>query len=646
MEQKIIKISKYLDKDLQEYFNKEKLDVLHTMKIYSDDLYYNTGKADVFKDYQYDMLKDILAKRDPDYVVPIGARIREGENRVKLPYWLGSIDKVKSEDISKWIGKQSGPPSEVSPHRSFIVEDKLDGVSCLAIIKKGKIKLYTRGDGIVGADISYLAQYFDTIPKNLKKVDINVRGELIMPVKTFAEKYAGEYANPRNMVAGRIGAKEIRPGLSDIKFIAYEIVGPGVMEAPSRQLASLDSLGFTTVHREIMPKFNDKTLAEMLIKFKSVSDFEIDGIIVQPDAPYERNISGNPEYAFAFKMRFEDNLKETTVVEVHWNISKWGLIKPTVELVPIKLGGVTITNTSGFNAKYIVDNKIGPGAVIVMTRSGDVIPYITRVIKPAPDGADLPEEIPFKWNETGVDIYTEEFGATMCIKLIAGFFAKLGIKQIAEQRVENMYDDGLDTLLKIIAASEERIAQVPGYGKQGAKVAYTNIHKNLQDLSIPVVLGASGVFGMGMGRKRVTALFESMPDILSEYKTISKNQLYVRIMQIEGFSDKTTIQIVDNIVWADKFIKALGNYATFKKKMIVSDDMKDMRIVFTGFRDAKLEEQVIARGGKVSSGGVSKTTTLLVVPTNMTTESKKVLDARKLGIEILDKDDFIQLYMV
>ena len=639
MDKKIEKISTYIDKDLHTYFDKEKLDVLHAMKIYSDDLYYNTGKADVFKDYQYDMLKDTLATRDPDYVVPIGARIREGENRVKLPYWLGSIDKVKPEDITKWLTKHQSTSK-------FIVEDKLDGVSCLMIFKKGKIKLYTRGDGTVGADISYLAQYFDTIPKNLKNVDINIRGELIMPIRTFAEKYAGEYANPRNMVAGRIGAKEIRPGLSDIKFIAYEIVGDGVMEAPSKQLAYLDTLGFTTVHHEIFDKFTAKTLTEILPRFKTTSEFEIDGIIVQPDAPYQRNIAGNPDYAFAFKMRFEDNLKQTTVVEVHWNVSKWGLIKPTVELVPIKLGGVTITNTSGFNAKYIVDNNIGPGAVIEMTRSGDVIPYITRVITAAPEGPDLPEEIPFKWNETGVDIYTEEYGATMCIKLIAGFFAKLGIKQIAEQRVENMYADGLDTLLKIIAASEERIAQVPGYKKQGAKVAWTNIHKNLQDLSIPVVLGASGVFGMGMGRKRVTALFESMPDILSDYKIMSKQELSERIMQIEGFSDKTTIQIVDNIVWADRFITALGHYATFKRPMIMDDIMKDMKVVFTGFRDAKLEEQVVARGGKVSSGGISKTTTLLVVPVNMPNESKKILDARALGIEILDKDDFIQIYIV
>ena len=207
------KISKYSDNDLQKYFNTEKLDTLHKLKLYLDDIYYNTGQDSGLKDYQYDMLKETLDKRDPDYVVPVGARIREGENRVKLPYWLGSMDKFKpnsEQEIKRWLLDNKAS--------QYNIEYKLDGVSCLLISTGGKIKLYTRGDGIVGADISYLAQYFKTIPKLSK--DIAVRGELIMPVKTFTNKYSDEYANPRNMVAGRVNAKEIRPGLSDIDFIA------------------------------------------------------------------------------------------------------------------------------------------------------------------------------------------------------------------------------------------------------------------------------------------------------------------------------------------------------------------------------------------------------------------------------------------
>ena len=202
MDNKIKSLSKYTDEKLQDYFNKENLKKIHEMKLYADNNYYNEGKETGFDDYQYDMLKETLQRRDPNYKVPIGTKIREGENRVNLPFWLGSMDKFKPEDeteIKKWVSKNKS--------NQYIIEDKLDGVSCLIVVRKGTIKLYTRGDGIIGADISYLAPYFDTIPNKID-VDIAVRGELIMPIDVFTQKYSKEYANPRNMVAGRIGGKK------------------------------------------------------------------------------------------------------------------------------------------------------------------------------------------------------------------------------------------------------------------------------------------------------------------------------------------------------------------------------------------------------------------------------------------------------
>jgi NAD-dependent DNA ligase len=636
MENKIKKISTYSDEELQSYFNKENLRILHEMKIYTDDIYYNTGTSSGLDDWQYDMLKETLNRRDPEYVVPVGARIREHENRVTLPFWLGSMDKFKPEDardIAQWIVNNQSP--------EYIIEDKLDGVSCLMIVKNGKIKLYTRGDGIIGADISYLAQYFKTIPKDLD-IDINVRGELIMDENIFKEKYSNEYANPRNMVAGRIGAKTVRPGLRDIKFVAYEVVGDGVMESPSNQLDFLDSLGFHTVRRSIVKNFTVDSLMETLVRFKETSTFEIDGIIVQPNISYERNVSGNPEYAFAFKMRLTGNLVEAKVVGVDWNVSKWGQLKPRVEIDPVKLGGVTISWATGFNAKFIVEESIGPGAIIEVTRSGDVIPYIVKVIKKA-DEPEMPE-IPYKWNETNVDIYTEDFGNEMCIKLIASFFAKLGIKHVGEKNVGKMYDSGYDTLLKIISASKEDFAKVPSFGERMAERTYDNIHNGLKNLSLPTVLGASGVFGFGLGRKKITTLMDDFPNILDVYRNMTKKELLDRILQIEGFSDKSAQKIVDNVEWADKFITAMKIFATFKEQIIVGDTLKGLKIVFTGFRDKKLEEEVVARGGKVTTT-VSRNTSILVVINKDGKPSGKVQKAMDLNIKVLDKEEFINQYI-
>jgi NAD-dependent DNA ligase len=635
--EKISIIKNYSDNKLKKYFETENLDVLHKMKLYLDNLYYNEGKDTGLSDYQYDLLKDIIKYRDPNYVVPVGAKIREHDNRSKLPFWLGSMDKLKPEDkieIANWITKNNA--------KEYIVEDKLDGISCLITIKNGNIKLYTRGDGIVGADISYLAPYFDSIPKNIGNISLNIRGELIMPIDIFNKKYSKEYSNPRNMVAGRIGGKKIRDGIRDIKFIAYEIVDDGMLDKPADQISKLKRLGFETVNYSLIKKIDILTLMEILVSRKNNNIFEIDGLIIQANKNYERNVDGNPKYAFAFKMRLSDNIKETKVIEVLWNISKWGQLKPRIEIEPVNLGGVKISYTTGFNGKYVYENNIGEGAIIKITRSGDVIPYIVEVVKQA-DNPDMPD-IPWKWNDTKVDIITEDFGEMMCIKLIHSFFEKLGIKHLGEKTIQKMYENGLDTIIKIISADKERIESVDGIASKGAERIYEGIQKGLVNLQVPNVLGASGIFGFGMGTKRINRLFEEYPNILTEYKFISREILTEKILKIEGFSDKTTKNIVKNIEWADKFIYVFSNFANFAEKNIINDSMKNIKVVFSGFRDKKLAEDVAARGGKVVSS-ISKNTTLLVVSNKNEQNTDKVKKAKELNIGILSKEEFLKKYI-
>ena len=629
-------ISSKSDSELQDYFNNANLDELHKLKLYADDMYYNKGEESGLGDYQYDMLKETLEYRDPDYIVPIGAKIREGENRKELPFWLGSMDKFKpedKEDIERWNNKNISS--------QYILEDKLDGVSCLVVIKKGKIKLYTRGDGIVGADISYLSQYFDTLPRNLNNLDINIRGELIMPVNIFNKKYKDKYANPRNMVAGQIGAKKIREGLKDIKFIAYEIVGNSLMDKPTDQLNYLDSLGFTTVRYKIIDKITIDNLIQTLLLFKSKNNFEIDGIIVQPNDKYIRNLKGNPSYAFAFKMRLSNNIIEAKVVDVLWNVSKWGKIKPRIKIKPIHLGGVKITYTTGFNGKYIYNNKIGNGAIINITRSGDVIPYILEVVKQAEEPS-MPD-IPWSWNKSGVDVIVQEYGQTMCIKLIHGFFDKLNIKFLGEKTIEKLYEGGLDTLLKIIGASKEDIEKIDGLADVGSSRIYKNIKNGMKNLKIPIVLGASGIFGFGMGSKRITKLFDDIPNILEDSKKMTKEEIYNKIMKVEGFSNITTQNIVNNIEWAIKFINALSIFATFEKKENIKKDLVNITVVITGSRKhiQKEMEDFKNRGGKITGSVANKTT---YVVSGDKPGDNKIKDANRLDIPIISIPEFLKLY--
>ena len=636
MTELITKISSLSDEDFSKYLLSEPLSVLHQVKMYADDLYYNTGKSSGLNDWRYDEIKETLRIRDPQYTIPTGAKIRDHENRVELPIWLGSMNKFKPEDdkaIARWLSSNKAA--------EYVIEDKLDGISCLLIAKNGTFKIYTRGDGNVGADISYLMKYLKNIPKKIKD-DVVVRGELIMKNQIFKKKYDNEYANPRNMVTGLIGSKTVKEGLQYIEFVAYELISTGITIKTSEQLEYLDKLGFTTVWREIVSSFSVDSLMEAVIRSKEISKYEIDGIIVQPNSSYERNTSVNPQYAFDFKMRLADNLISAKVLGVEWNVSKWGVLKPRVEIEPVQLGGVTISWATGFNAKFIVEKSIGPNAIIEITRSGDVIPYIVSVVKNAKE-PDMPT-IPYTWNETGVDIQTNEYEDEMVVKRIASFFAEVGIKHVGEKNVQKMYESGYDTLLKIIMASKNDFEKIPSFGKKMAERSWDNIHNGLKDLSLPLVLGASGVFGIGIGTKKITTLLNDFPDLLDACGT---KDILERIIKVDGFSHITAKKVVDNLAEAKQFIVDMRQFATFKEMsdtQSLCGDLKDMKIVLSGFRDKKLEEDIVARGGKVTTT-VSKQTSILVVASVDVEPSGKAAKAKEFGIEIVQVKDFVNRFI-
>lgn len=643
MEQKLKELTYLSDReDVVTYCKTLDIKLLHQIKLYIDDIYYNTGEF-VIDDDTYDILHDTLKQRDIHYTVTVGTKIRECENRVELPCWLGSMDKYKPEDessIKKWM-------KTFDSSLGFIIEDKLDGVSCLIQIEKGITRLYTRGDGSVGGDISSISQYIHNIPsKRIKNSTILVRGELIMKSSTFEQKYNKDYANARNMVTGLIGSKKYKKGLNDIDFIAYEIIDEHVSMKPSEQLEYLDHLGFTTVTRQIVRCFCTDTLIKQFIQSKEKSEYEIDGIIVQPNNVYTRNKCGNPDYAFAFKMRLEKNILKTKVIRVEWNISKWGFLKPRVEIEPVQLAGVTITWTTGFDAKFIVEKSIGPNAIIEITRSGDVIPYIVSVIKKA-DKPSLPD-IAYKWNESHVDIYTEEYKDLMNIKRIASFFMEIGVKHVGEKIVEKLYVHGYDTLLKIIHASKEDFMEVEGFKIKRAERTWDNIHTNLKDVSLSTLLGGSGMLGFGIGTKKIAILLEHFPDIFEYYKKNSEDEFINRIISIEGFSSKTAQKIAKNIQRADEFIISLKDVVTLKDTTelisITEKTLQGKKIVLSGFRDKKIETDITNGGGKVMSA-VSKQTSLLVIASMDNKESEKIVKARTLGIPIVTREQLINDYL-
>lgn len=620
-----------------QFLEEHDLETLERLKLYLDDLYYNNGDSGV-SDLRYDLLKDYLIKKNVK--LAIGTKMRDGENRVELPYWMGGAAKITPDDTNahaKWLKKNAAD--------RYCVSEKLDGISGLIVFEPDSlVRIYTRGDSTTGADISYLQSYL-RLPR--VKRPIVVRGEFIIRRKVFEQKYAGTYKNPRNMVAGLLGAKTSREGLTNVDFAAYEIVSDTAPKI-AEQLKILIDLGFTTVEYKVVSSITIPILVNLLNTMKKQSVYDIDGIVVQSNVPYDRSTDPEPDYMFAFKMNSDDDIHDTTVKEIEWNVSKWGQLKPVAIVEPIQLRDITLQRATAHNAAYVEKNNLGPGAVIRVVRSKDVIPYIVSIVKPAKE-PQMPS-IAYEWDKNHVNVVVskgqdaeddQDTKSTMCVKLIAGFFSKLGIKHVSDSTVAKMYDHGLDNLFKILEAKLSTLAKIPSFP---AERTYTNIHEGLKKgIKIPTALGASGIFGFGIGERRMEALFLDVPNLLEMHKE-SEKVIKHRILQVEGFSDITAEKIATNLKYGDQFIKKLSKFATFVKEERVSSSLVGEKFVMSGFRDKELEAEIKKRGGQTTTTVTGKTTGLIVSDKNGAVTGK-VAKAQENGVKVYSKDEFIKKYI-
>ena len=217
-----------------------------------------------------------------------------------------------------------------------------------------------------------------------------------------------------------------------------------------------------TVLNKTTTILSNELLSETLIDWRQNYAYEIDGVIVTDDKNYSRK-SGNPDHSIAFKMVLSDQIAEAKVVDVIWTPSKDGYLKPRVQIEPINLGGVRIEYATGFNGAFINDNKVGIGAVIELIRSGDVIPHIRKVTTPAEE-AKMPS-VPFKWNDTHVDVLLEDIHGdeTVKEKIVTGFFRGIGVEGLSSGNIARIIDTGFDSVPKIIKMTVQDFLTVDGF---------------------------------------------------------------------------------------------------------------------------------------------------------------------------------------
>ncbi len=623
--------------------NNLSIDELEKIITFTSDKYYNDES--VISDSIWDMLIDFLRLKNKKSKVLklIGTNVIS-KKKVQLPYYLGSMDKIKppSNKINIWKKKYKG---------DYILSEKLDGVSALLVYNNNNINLYTRGTAKEGTDITSLLKYFSRIPsysemetyckKNKIKGTNNLiafRGELIISKNTFNKKWSNIMKNTRNTVSGLVNSKNINPKLAaDTRLVLYEIVDPRfkILE----QYKIIKELDFYTVHNKLIKEIDYSFLSKYLVKRKKMSKYDIDGIIVTNNQLHEHNKSGNPDYSFAFKDILEDQKAETKVVDIEWNISKDGYIKPTVLINSVNIGGVTIKRVTGNNAKFIKDNMISPSATIEIIRSGDVIPKIQKVLIKAKN-IKWPT-VDYEWSPSNVDIIAKnKCCKNVNIKNIYYFFSTLNTKGLGEKIVEKLYDAGIDTIEEVLTVKKDTILNIEGFKDKSAENLINSISKIKIKQPLILIMKASNKLGHGMGLERAKSVLDKYPNLLNDYKKWSKNDFINKLKDIDGWENKTSNTFVNNFPEFIKFYTIIKKYINIevKQKEKNNGKYKDIAIVMSGFRDKELTKYLENEGAKITNS-LSKNTDILIIKDKTVMETAKVKKAQELDIKIILRDN-------
>ena len=533
-------------------------------------IYYDSDSEPLLTDNQYDILRTYVLSKYPNnkYANEQHAAIETTKDKVKLPYELWSMDKIKPDTnaLEKFKEKYKEP---------FVISAKLDGVSALYTTNEDKPHLYTRGNGKYGQNIDHLIPFLK-LPLKTKTSEqttqepIALRGELIIKENVFKTKYSQKYKNSRNFVSGLVNKKKLSKieeiMINDLDFVAYEVIVPTNLK-PSQQFEFLETLkpniNIAKHEKNItQTQLTNEFLSNKLTNYKANYEYTIDGIINSEDKVYPRQ-SKNPDHAFAFKMIITDQVVEAKVIDVIYEPSKDGYLKPKIEIEPIELDGVTITYATCFNAKYVLDNKIGLGTTIKLNRSGGVIPNILEVLTPA-DEPILPK-IPkneYTLNETNTDFVLKnpESNSTVILKNITGFFKKIEVEGLGEGNTSKLIAAGHNTIQKILALSKEDIESIDSFKDKMATKIHNSIQKQINKSSLAKIASASNIFGRGFAEKRIELILKAYPNIFTNKlsKPISKEEktsIITQISSVEGLANKTATQFVEALPDFQKFLE-------------------------------------------------------------------------------------------
>lgn len=579
-----------------------------------------------------------------------------------------SAEELRAFDERVHSGLPAGSKVE------YVMEPKIDGLACSLIYENGKlVRAATRGDGVVGENVTANVRTIRSIPLTLKVPEgeavpelLDVRGEVYMPRQAFmrlneqrAERGESEFANPRNAAAGSL--RQLDPQVTasrSLSFFAYYLVGEGAQPKHSESLALLAHYGFKVSE-------NYKVVENIDEAIKYIGDFnelrqglsyDTDGAVIKVNDVYQQRILGatgkDPRWATAYK--YPPEQAETTLEDIDWRVGRTGVLTPTAVLTPVKLSGSVISRATLHNEDFIRAKDIRIGDRVIINKAGEIIPEVLRVVAEKRTGDEKEVEIPSVCPECGWRVERQgEEAAIRCTNPHCPALGREGLIHFVSRDAMNIDGCGPSVINALLDAGlvrdaadlyslrKEDLLKLERMGEKSADNLLAALAESKKN-ELDKLLFALGIRHVGAKVARILA---------TEFGSMEKLQQAQpeELAQIRDIGDKiaesavTWLNVPANIDLVER-LAAAGLTMTFTPPASQEDNpFFGKTLVFTGTMPTlgRAEAKTMAQdvGAKVS-GSVSKKTDYVIAGAEAGSKLEK---AQQLGVTVIDEAEFLRL---
>ena len=644
-------------------------------------LYYDMDSPAI-SDYEYDMMMNklkALEKEFPELISKdsltqkVGGHVKEGFKEVVHEVPLQSLQDVFSfEELKEFDERVKKVAKENNEELKYVVETKIDGLSSALKYENGVfVQGATRGNGLVGEDVTDNMKTIKHVPKELKeKINITVRGEVFIGTKEF-EKMNEEreildeslFANARNAAAGSLRQLDSKITASrplDIFIFNVQKYDEKTFDSENShfvELSKLEKLGFNVVPVKTLCNNIDEAI-EAIKKIgedREKLSYGIDGAVVKVDNLRLREILGTtykvPKWAIAYK--YPPEKKETKLIDIVCQVGRTGAITPTAILEPVKVAGSTISKTTLHNEDFIKEKGLKIGDTVVIQKQGDVIPEVVDVIKKKRNGTEKDFVMPTVCPVCGAPVVREEGEAVArCIGIecsakilrnLAHFVSKEGmnIEGLGIKILEQLVDKGfVKNIADIYTLTVDDVASLKKNGRKFAQNVIDAINRS-KDNDLYQLITALGIRHIGVkSAKGLTKKYNSIDKIanasLEELAMTPDVGLITAESIYEFFRQPQTIDLIEKL-------KEAGVNTLAKTSKNKDDRFYGKTFVLTGSLENYTRDEassiIESFGGKVS-GSVSKKTSYVLAGEEA---GSKLTKAQELGVTIISEQEFNQM---